>query len=521
MFRLLIVDDEAIVLEAMTKMIDDHYEEVMIETARNVKEGLIKMEAFRPHVVMTDIKMPGMSGIDLMAHIRQVDQKVKLIIVSAFDHFEFAKEAVKYNIEDYLLKPLTKNKLIDILDRTFLKISKEEAIRHQELDNIERFYQSVAIVESNFFNSVLLGRNYMKHIDHYRKLLDIPLERGQVVCIEFSSLQFSANEEAMNHYHQTINECGEYLKTHIKYQQKALVSHPFLNRIFVYVESLKSENIIDYYKNLRQMIIERYGLNVRVGLGEVKNIDKLSESYASSLLILRQNNDGVAMISEQEIVEGVESFEKASEELIEDFYTKRKRFKQTLRNYEYEYIKLLKTPQYIAFAEAAITEDFVTMMNLCHETNLFPEQNWYRRYMVEFLDKPSVSKMQHFETVMKELFEVYSRATKSEYNPITLDALHYIQKHFKNEVTLELLAEEINVTPQYLSKLIKDDTGMTFKAYLNEQRIEEAKRLLKRGEMSIKEIGFEMGYNDTNYFIRTFKKYEGITPKDYQRMVES
>lgn len=520
MFRILVVDDEQIVLESVSQMIRTRFEEVQIETAKNAREGLIKMEQFRPNIIMTDIRMPGMNGIEFIERIRRLDKRVKIIIVSAFDHFEFAKEAVKFDVEDYLLKPLTKSKLISVLEATVDKVDSEEELRHKELDNIERFYQSVGIVESNFFNSILLNRNFMKHLAHYRELLEVDLNKGYFVSIEFSSLEFSASMDEMNTYNQKISDCSEYLKTHLKYQMQALVSNPFLNRIFIYVEALDETVDRYFWKQLHQQIIDKFGLRMRIGLGENKEIDKIYESYESAVLVLRQNDDAVASINEQEEDFGTELFDKASVELYEDFYTKRKRFKQALRHYEYEYIKLLKNHKLIAHAEAGLIEDFVLILDVCKKNNLIPKTEWNKRYLVELLNKTAVAKVQYFERILKEMFELYSRTTKGQYNPITIAALEKIQKTYKTEITLESLAEAINVTPQYLSKIIKEDTGVTFKEYLNEQRIEEAKKLLKRGQMSIKDIGFEIGYNDTSYFIRTFKKYEGITPKDYQRVVK-
>lgn len=157
MLRVLIVDDEAIVLESVSQVLKSHFGDMQIETARNSREGLIKVEHFRPNIIMTDIKMPGMNGIEFIERIRKVDKIVKIIIVSAHDHFEFAKEAVRFGVEDYVLKPLSKNRLIELITSISEKVDLEEERRNKELDNIERYYQSIQLVEANFFNSLLLN----------------------------------------------------------------------------------------------------------------------------------------------------------------------------------------------------------------------------------------------------------------------------------------------------------------------------------------------------------------------------
>jgi two-component system response regulator YesN len=520
MVRILIVDDEEIVLASSKKLIQSNLEDILIETAQNAREAMIKMDQFRPQIIMTDIKMPGMNGLEFIERIRKQDQQSKIIIASAYDHFEYAKEAVKYDVEEYVLKPLTKQKLIDVIQTAMRKIDEEAEKRHSEIDHMERFYQSVGLVESNFFNSIALNRNYMKHIIHYRALLDIALEKGYFACIEFSSLDFSASMEAINAYHQKINTCSEDLKTRLKFNISALVSSPFLNRIFIYAELDSRDKGMPFWQQLQQELMERFGLRLRIGIGSVEAIADISASYEASMLVLRQSDDAVATLHGNVETVSTAIFDQAFLDLYEDFYTKRKRFKPTLRLFEFEFMKLLKNSSTLGHAEASLVELYILIRHLCFASNVITPARYHDKGdLLTLINKTPVAKIQHFERVVNEHFELYSRIRRGEYNDITLAAVEKIQKRFKTEISLEALADEIKVTPQYLSKLIKDDTGITFKEYINELRIEEAKKQLRQPDSSIKTVGFDVGYNDTSYFIRTFKKYEGITPRDYQRMV--
>lgn len=521
MTRLLIVDDEMIVLESVSQVLKTHYDDIVIETAKNAREGLIKVEHFRPHIIMTDIRMPGMNGLEFIERIRKVDNQVKIIIVSAYDQFEFAKDAVKYNVEDYILKPLTKTKMIEVIGQTLLKIDSEEEKRHKELDHIERYYQSVSLVESNFFNSILLNRNFIRHIAHYREILEITLEKGRMVTIEFANLPSKANMDELNFYNQKINDCCDYLKTSLKFQMPSLISNPFLNRIFIYLEDKKGEDLNDRYfwSSFVQNITDRFGLRARIGLGEIKEIDRIYESYEEAILVLRQSDQQIAFVEDQKATHfSVDDFNELTQSLIDDFLTKQKRFKQSLRQYEFEMLDLMKQPELSRYAEANLLETMILIFDICKRANVQRDPD--KTYISEFVDKPVAGKIQHFERVVEDLFDIYSKSRNGEYNDLTIAAMEIMQQDYHSEITLEGLAQQINVTPQYLSKIFKDDTGSTFKEYLNELRIEEAKKMLKEGKKSIKEIGFYIGYNDTSYFIRTFKKYEGITPKDYQRMIK-
>jgi len=517
MLRVLIVDDESIVLESVSQVLSSNFENIVIETAKNSREGLIKVEHFRPNIIMSDIKMPGMNGLEFIERVRKVNQVVKIIIVSAYDHFEYAKDAVKFGVEDYILKPLSKNKLIEVITEIGEKVEREEEQRNQELDNIEKYYQSIQLVESNFFNSILLNRNIIKYMPHYREILEVPFERGAIITIEFAKLSSSTESNELSSYNQKLYDCADYLKTHIKYYRTAIISNPFLNRIFVYVEG-----DIDrvFWNNLAQVIMERFKIRVRIGLGTVKMIENLAESYTESLLTMRVSDDAVCSMQDiRDTDTSYESFDLLKDALFEDFVHRNKSFKLKLKHFEGEYIKMLNQKTSLEYAEAVLTELMVLMHERSSRTiSKNKGDELKQHYLSEFFGRSALAKLQYFEKIVTDWFAVYAKMQSDTFNGITLSAIEQLKNNFSNEITLEEVASTLNVTPQYLSKVFKEDTGITFKEYLTELRIEMSKTLLRNGELSIKDICYKVGYNDTSYFIRAFKKFEGLTPKDYQKI---
>lgn len=511
--RLLVVDDEHIVIESVSNILKQNFESIDFETAYNSREALIRFEKFRPNIVMTDIKMPGMNGIELIERIRKIDNGVKIIIVSAHDHFDFAKDAVRFGVEDYILKPMTKQKLIQTLTAVMNKVLDEEASRDKELSNIEKYYQSIQLVESNFFNSILLGRNYMKFVPHYQSVLEINMSVGQFVVIDFTNYSSKSAPGELSVFNQKVNLCSDYLRTEIKSRHEAIVSHPFLNRIFIYIEC-RGIVVEQYLRDIIQQVMERYQLKIRIGVGGIKDIEQIAESYAEALLAIKLTEESVVYFSNLDNVHAsIESFLDAKRELYNAFVSKSRQFNEKLKKFEGEYMKMQAHEIKMTYAEAVLLE---LLVEIAH---LFENRNYQKKhYLSDFLNKSATLKIHFFERLVKEWFMIYVKLNHRNYNDITYDALKYIQTHYAEELTLEALSSVVSVTPQYLSKLFKDDTGLTFKEYLTETRIEASKVLLKEGQLSIKDIGFKVGYNDTNYFIRSFKKYEGITPKDYQRM---
>ena len=517
MLRVLIVDDEAIVLESVSQVLSSNFDNIVIETAKNSREGLIKVEHFRPNIIMSDIKMPGMNGLEFIERVRKVNQVVKIIIVSAYDHFEYAQDAVKFGVEDYILKPLSKNKLIEVISAIADKVEREEEQRNKELDNIEKYYQSVQLVESNFFNSILLNRNIIKYMPHYREILEVPFESGAIVTIEFAKLASSTESNELNTYNQKLYDCADYLKTHVKYHFTSIVSNPFLNRVFIYVEG-DVDRV--FWNNLAQSIMERFKIRVRIGLGTAKPVESLVESYTESLLTMRVSDEAVCSMQDiRDTDTSYESFDLLKESLFEDFVHRNKSFKQKLKHFEGEYIKMLNQKASLEYAEAVLTELMVLMHERSNRTISKNKGDEIKRhYLSEIFSRSALAKLQYFEKMVSEWFAVYAKMQSNTFNTITLSAIEVLKKDYTDEISLEDVAQKLNVTPQYLSKVFKEDTGITFKEYLTELRIELSKTLLKSGDLSIKEICYQVGYNDTSYFIRAFKKFEGLTPKDYQKI---
>lgn len=512
--RILVVDDESIVLESVSQIIRLEFSDIIIETARNSREGLIKFETFRPQIVMTDIKMPGMNGLEFVERIRQMDRHVKVIIVSAYDYFEFAKEAVKFNVEDYILKPMTKNKLVATLSGIVEKLQKEDEIRNREIGALEKYYQSIQLVESNFFNSILLGRNYVKFIGHYRQILEMKMRQGFFVVLEFSGYSSKTEVDALNLMHQKLTDCSDFIKTQVKYQIEALVSVPFLNRILMYVEDGQSSFNMNYLEKLRQQIIERFQLKTRIGIGRSKLIENIQESYAEGLLAIGISQDEIADVKNLPTVKkSTESLDACRDALFEGFVSKSRQFKDLLHQFEAVYMTLISNKSTAAYAEAVLTDLFVQIAN-----SFQMKQPEGTHYLTEFMDRTSILKLHYFELKVKEWQKIVSHMNRENYNTITYEAIEHLGRVYSEDVTLDAVARIVNVTPQYLSKVFREDTGITFKEYLTELRMEAGKKMLREGELSLREISNAIGYADTNYFVRAFKKYEGVTPKDYQRL---
>jgi|LGVF01.1.fsa_nt_gb two-component system response regulator YesN len=525
MYRILVIDDEKIVLDSVRYIIESNYNNVDIETARNGKEGLIKFDSFKPHIVITDIRMPGISGLEFIKKAYKIDKKVKFLIVTAFEQFEYAKESFKFSVEDYILKPLNKKTLIESLDKTIKKIELENKRRNEELESIEKYFSSINLVESNFFNSVILRRDFTKYLDQYRDLLSVDLTNGYIVAIKFRHISEDAfwNQENANNH--KLNDGNEYLKTHVKYNYDALVSNVFFNKIFIYLENnenVSEESILEFWKNVYDKLIKKFGLKIKVGIGKPKKISSIYDSYEEAIIVLKLSDEKVDRYTSS-IMSSIDLkiFTQICDQLLMHFKNRSKKVFDSFSDLKNLYLSNIGKDAKDQSTEYNLLELLIQLYRESQSVKEYESDIIYgKKYIYDYLGKTSLEKLNYFEEKLNELFWDYVNAKDIKYSDIVVEVIKIIDTSYREEITLEETAKKVNVTPQYLSKLFKSETGKSFKETITEIRVNEAKKLFKSTKSSISEIAYMVGYNDPNYFIRLFKKNTGLTPKEYKKVIE-
>lgn len=525
MIRLLVVDDEKIVLDSVTYMIASSFDTITVETARNGREGLVKLDSFKPHILMTDIRMPGISGLELIRKARLTDGAVKILIVTAFEEFEYAREAFKYDVEDYILKPLGKKKLVDALTKLLQKIESEQARRDEELESIEKYYASISLVESNFFQSIMLGRDLSRSIQQYRELLSVRLEQGYLLALEFRTLDEDAPPDQVSTWTMRLSDSCEYLKGHVKYHYDAIVSNVIFNRIFVYVEAPDGaihDEALMFWTNIHDSLLKRFGLKARVVVGPVKPIQVVAASYEECLMMLGTAEANVTLWREVPMGSYDPSvFRQLADRLFEQFQSRNRKALETFDELKEVYFTMGRSAGGAETAESLLLELLILLVNQCRQIgcSLSGELEG-TGYLKLYGQKTTFGKVAWFEEILSELLSESIRLGSGSCTELVRNTLTRLDEGYTRELSLDEIAQELAVTPQYLSKIFRQETGRTFKEHLIDLRISEARRLLRETPLSAREISYAVGYNDPNYFVRLFKKITGLTPKEYQRVME-
>ena len=522
LFKLLIVDDEKIVIDAVTFIINKEFKEVIeAQSAKSGREAIEKCQNFNPDIVLMDIRMPGINGIEAINEIKKTQLNIIFIIVSAYEQFEYAKEAIGLGVNDYILKPIIKKNLVSTLENVIKKLIKDKEKRREELQNIENYQNLIPFIEHGFIYSILLGDSYGSKVVRYKELLELSEDGGYIMVLEFKT---KGNLTDFNEMLELEGEQEHYklIRDAFKCKCKCLIGPLMMNRIVVFIPSnineeytgrIKSYEIASYVVSRLKAFSNELQLNI--GIGSYKSVKNISSSYEEALRALNYYKDkGIVHIKDITVeVEDITEYPKDQENrLIEmiinvdekgafDAFNKiyiwvLKNYKDSHKEGKWKLMELMMMIDRIAFNFGIKDENKNYLLSMNSIEEYLALENWCRQRIIH---------------VIKSINELQ----KKKINKVIINAKLFIQKNFSNEVTLEEVSKFVCVSPHYFSRLFKEETSENFIEYLTKIRINKAKELMKTSNLSIKEICFKVGFADPNYFSHIFKKTEKLTPSEY------
>lgn len=531
LYRILIADDEAIMLESMKmtikQMLDNNCEIMLAKSGRTVIEI---SESFQPDIVFMDIQMPGINGIEAMREIRNSNRSVIFIVVTAYDKFTYAREALGLGVYEYLTKPVMKRTLMDCVNKAIKEVDIRHEKRIQELKIKEKLEIVVPIIESGFIYTMLIEDDYNGEKEHYRDLLSIDTDYGFCMILELG--------DSILEGHLT-NTVGAGMKAQKQYKViRSIIKEHFncicgaimSNRIVICIPYNTAEMVyeerVEVISKARNMIIQlskKIDLSFKVGIGGVKEFQHLFESYKGAGKALQKGNRKVAHIDDLE-----------TECLYEDTYPV---------ELEKKLFKAVENGDSL-LAKANADEFYKWMVNtypdsemdiklkviefiLISEKNAFEQGDLkytfkYRsNYLSQVLGMKCDDNLRQWFLDKIVIACNYVKNSQERHNEGIVDkAKKYIEDNYMHNISLEDVSRSISVTPYYFSKVFKEETNTTFIEYLGNLRINKAKRMLLSSNLSMKEICRETGYKDPNYFSRIFKKVEGRTPSEYREQLQ-
>ena len=526
MYRILVADDEGIMLEAFKNVISSTFgDSCIVETAKTGRAVTEIAETFHPDIVFMDIHMPGINGIQAMREIRKFNTTALFYVVSAYDKFDYAKEAIDLGVERYLTKPISKAKIIAAVEEATAKVDTKRNQRSNLLRIQEKLETVIPVVENSFVGSLLFQQE-MQVADYYQQLLDIEEKQGYVMIIQFG--QSYENGRLVSPVGMNVKAQDFYaeLRDIVKSSFSCAVGSIMSNRIPIVVPCALSENpyeeridLVEQARSLITRLEDRIEAKFRVGIGRVREMQEMERSYREALRALNGSKSRVIHIEDLS-QNGVydEAFpgnnEKRMYRFLEEgneegmlqevnffFDWMVEHYSQDMNNIRLKILEFIIWSEKIAFECGAINYGFS-----------------YRR---DYLDTAmSLSTYEELHKWFQEKMVNVCRAIRDQKvdqsNSAVKKAMVYIQENYSRDISLDDVSSQVNISPYYFSKIFKDETGENFIEYLTRVRIERANELLVDANISVKEAGIQSGYSDPNYFSRIFKKQMDMTPSEYK-----
>ena len=525
MYKIMLADDEGIVIESLKFMIEKELgNNCEIRSAKTGRSVIELAESFRPDIAFMDIQMPGINGIDAMREIRKANSNVIFIVMTAYDKFDYAKEAINLGVLEYLNKPATKDKILDALKRATEIIDDERKKRSEDLLIKEKMETVVPIIQNGLITNFLLREHFEEDITNYKTLLDIEDDYGYMAVLVAGEEQVGNHMTGAVSAGIKIQNIYNEIRPIVESYTAGIIGFVMANKIPILVtkpsmglDYEERTDMIERARALARKLSERFDINFRIGIGSVKPLKNMSESYNEALSVLIETTSRVGHIDDVPIgCRYEEDYPVETERRLFDAVEKGKVSETaTIANDFFDWMEESQQ-NHIDDVRLKVLEFVLWGEHLAYEgSNMEYHFRSRTTYMSDVMAMTEFSQMRTwFVDKLAETATWIAKRSEQRTESVVERAKKYIQENFKKDISLEDVSEKVDISSYYFSKVFKEETGENFIEYVTKLRMEEAKRLLETTDLSIKEVCSEVGYSDPNYFSRSFKKYAGITPTE-------
>ncbi len=535
LYSVILVDDEEEVRQAIIHKLD--WESIgfqVIGYADNGEDALEIAERLRPDVVLTDIKMPFMDGLTLSKKLKQISKDIKVIIFSGFDDFEYAKEAIKLEVEEYILKPIDATELQEVFIRVKEKLDNEINSK-RDIEQLRTYYkESIPVMKEQLLIGILENRLSRKRLNELMKFYGINMEApyymAGIVRMENVSQRAAADEDYLGRTGLITLSLKQIVDENLQHSFD-FISCLYLDSIVVIAMFRDRKQVKEFVHSMDQICKSTYRIlerNTCAGIGYLcKDLMELSRSYqgaksAVDYRILFEPNQAI-------YIQDVEKQEGTSN-VWDSRYTE-----NILREMKLgEVDDLVKAIQeligYIKNSNISFQLYQVSLMEMV--TEIFKLGRNYQLDMdkifgPDFNINTKIYQFASLEALKEWLMEVCLkirgsiRRERTDSAKLLINkAVDYLNSHYgDSELSVDTLCGYLNVSATYFSVLFKRETGMSFVNYLTKVRMEKALQLLNTTDEKSYNISNMVGYTEPNYFSYVFKKYYGVSPSNYRKIV--
>ncbi|NLG03124.1 MAG: response regulator [Clostridia bacterium] len=525
-YSVILVDDEEEVREAIIRKVN--WESIgfkVIDSAENGEEALEKAEKLCPDVVMTDIQMPFMDGLTFCKKLKETLSNTKIVIFSGYDEFEYAKEAIKLEAEEYILKPINSAELTQVFVRIKQRLD-EELDQKRNLDRLRKYYmESIPMLREQLLISLLEGRVGKKEIVQIAESCNLRLTSPYyVVGVIKTDVQFDGDMVDAGLFSVSIKQMVEERLS----KKFSYLCTNYLGNVAI-IGLLKEKEELDVFIHILDQVCKishrMLRINVTGGIGQITcNLEELYQSFqeakdAIDYRILIEPNQAIFIhdiepkadarfILDEKDIQSITRALKVGtkeelEEAVKDMMNVLKSSRITLAQLQSSFMELLVE---------------ITRLTRVYEL----DSDSVDQFQIDFYQE--IRKFDSLDAIGEWLLSLCMqirgmiRAERKDATKLLIEkAVCYMEENYSNsELSVEKICRFLNLSATYFSTLFKKETGLSFVAYLTKIRMEKALWMLDSTDEKAYVISEKVGYMEPNYFSYVFKKQFGISPSRYR-----
>lgn len=515
MYKVFILDDEPLILEGLKNIINwESYNIKICGQSTSSVKALQQLQTINADILITDIRMPKLSGLELISKLTLCKPNMHFIILSGFNDFKYVKEAITLGVDNYLLKPINISELQATIENTILKIE-------HEIENNTIIENNKEIFKNNIFYRWVTNKIDNVSLKERLTLLNVNLTAGNYCIIKL--FNFTDIHHTYNDPVQLIENVYTYLLKENKNTSDYIIFKCPTNELLIlyYTDDMDSNLISSFALLIQKKIKQAFNLGFYISLGSIEHsfID-VPSSYQKALIAadfdLSFTNKKIILYDN--IKNHVDNMNIAIDLNI-DFLSDLIVSKDS--NMIIKYINELfdnLTNVFLGSRHSlhrTLLKVIITVDNIVSSIN--PDFSGYDYHNLFYVINKSTDLITIHNYVQDLLLKaIESMKFVSDKSPIITKCLQIIHQYYYNNITLITLSNQLNLNSAYLGQLFKKEIGKSLANYLNQYRIQKAKLLLVNTNDKSSVIGRNIGYSDSNYFYTQFKKYTGLSPSKFR-----
>jgi two-component system, response regulator YesN len=513
MYRVLIADDEINILEGIACLVN--WEDCGATLVNKAESGRVAFNFIMenpPDIVITDIKMPGMTGVELIEKVHPIFPDIKFIILSGYDEFEYAKTVMQYNVKYYLLKPSNEEKIEEALRKVIEELNEEKG-KEQIVANIKSKLQDVLPkAKEQFLKEFITNKKYgLSEWEYFSQLFEMKESSQEIKLVVF--------EIDEDHDFEPVFALKEIAVDYLNNNHTIQLCTTIGERVVLVCENSPDQSLIKKIKKITEVFSPLYQLPFTTGISSAGNFSQLRKLYHEVIDCLSQRfylgNGSIISVSDlhkdESYFENVQSFDH------EDFiFSIRSGNIAEVKHYLERFFEQLKKEN-VTMVKSHCLEIYMSVIRQAKKEMM---DELFQR-IIYFQEFTNLGQYKDFiESVSFEIAQQNYDRTKETQSDVIRKVLEYVEHNISDQsISLSKIAHDVfYMNPDYLGKLFKKEIGEKFSSYLINRRVEKAIEIIEsQEEIKMIAVAEEVGFgNNPTYFSKVFKKQTGYTPSEFK-----